>query len=353
MRRALGETESCYDHEEVGMEEFESRGRFPGITSPNTTQVPDQYLDELLPVLTGGELKVLLYITRRTFGFKKAADTISLSQMLFGIRTRDGRQLDRGCGLSKKTLLDAIRSLREQNIILTERRRSVERGDEPTSYRLNILGAGLAEARSEGVGKKLPQGGGAKTTPGPWRRNSPTQQTGEQHTARQQTVSSTFITSNAEQAKNQIVDNVPGSGTARPLPVQSTPRRFGELASQEAIDQLLIITVLTEEFSRDFNDEAHEKANTTQAMQLYRRSGLPENQFTQRMYEARSITRDQRHQRGVMGGGPPVAKAMPYFFAVLKDLLTPKESETPVADKSPESGSAVQRHDGASQGRPE
>src|SRR3954453_16367447 len=94
---------------------------FAGVTSPNTTQMPDQYLDELLPVLSGAELKVLLYITRRTFGFKKASDNIALSQMLSGIRTRDGRQLDAGVGLSKKTLLQALTSLEAMNIILRKR----------------------------------------------------------------------------------------------------------------------------------------------------------------------------------------------------------------------------------------
>src|SRR4051812_5930736 len=102
---------------------------FAGVTSPNTTQVPDQYLDELLPVLSGGELKVLLYITRRTFGFKKDSDNISLSQMLHGIETRDGRILDRGVGLSKKTLLQALRSLEDHNIIQTQRRQSPEKGN--------------------------------------------------------------------------------------------------------------------------------------------------------------------------------------------------------------------------------
>src|SRR5438067_243832 len=98
------------------------RQLFAGVTSPNTTQVPDQYLDELLPDLSGAELKVLLYITRRTFGFKKSSDAISLSQMLAGITTRDGRVLDRGVGLSKKTLLRAIASLKAQRIVLTQRR---------------------------------------------------------------------------------------------------------------------------------------------------------------------------------------------------------------------------------------
>ena len=70
--------------------------RFSGFTSPNYTQVPDELFDALMVELSGAELKVLLYIIRRTFGFKRDSDTISLSQMLSGLKTSDGRQLDRG-----------------------------------------------------------------------------------------------------------------------------------------------------------------------------------------------------------------------------------------------------------------
>src|SRR5437764_13092821 len=95
--------------------------QFTGFQSPNYTIVPDELFDELLPTLSGGELKVLLYIIRRTFGFKKETDTISLKQMLRGIVTRDGRALDHGVGLSKPTLLQALRSLVTKGIIQTER----------------------------------------------------------------------------------------------------------------------------------------------------------------------------------------------------------------------------------------
>ena len=64
--------------------------RFAGFSAPRYTQVPDQLFDELLSVLTGAELKVLLYICRRTFGFKKDSDNISINQMLNGIRRKDG-----------------------------------------------------------------------------------------------------------------------------------------------------------------------------------------------------------------------------------------------------------------------
>src|SRR5690348_16780533 len=74
---------------------------WPGMEDPNYTPVPDGFFDILLPILTDIEIRVLLYIIRRTYGFKKPADQVSLSQIVHGITTRDGRQLDSGAGVSK------------------------------------------------------------------------------------------------------------------------------------------------------------------------------------------------------------------------------------------------------------
>lgn len=73
---------------------------FHGFARPTYTPVPDELFDELLTRLNGAELKTLLYIARRTFGFKRDSDNISLSQMLKGITTKDGRRLDGGTGVS-------------------------------------------------------------------------------------------------------------------------------------------------------------------------------------------------------------------------------------------------------------
>src|SRR4051794_23590747 len=94
------------------------RPPFAGFESPRYTPVPDVIFDELLPDLTEAELKVLLYIVRRTFGFKKDADAISLSQMVKGITRRDGTVLDRGTGLSESSVLRAKASLLERGIIV-------------------------------------------------------------------------------------------------------------------------------------------------------------------------------------------------------------------------------------------
>ena len=107
---------------------------FAGFELPYYTQIPDQLFDALLPDLSGAELKVLLYIMRRTFGFKRDADDISVTQICHGITTRDGRQLDRGTGLSRSTAHVAIRALIDGGYVVALHHRDRERGDQSTTY---------------------------------------------------------------------------------------------------------------------------------------------------------------------------------------------------------------------------
>ena len=82
----------------MATEKSPNQFEFQGFQSPSTTQVPDELFDKLLTVLSHSELKVLLCIIQRTFGFKKDSDNISLNQMLHGITTKDGRIPDQGQG---------------------------------------------------------------------------------------------------------------------------------------------------------------------------------------------------------------------------------------------------------------
>lgn len=111
---------------------------FTGIKSPNYTQVPDVVIDMLMADLSGAEFKALIYIIRRTFGFKKDSDYISLSQMVNGIKTRDGKIIDRGTGLNKDSVVNALKVLEGIGIIKKIKRRSHERGDETNYYTLNL-----------------------------------------------------------------------------------------------------------------------------------------------------------------------------------------------------------------------
>lgn len=116
----------------------DENGQFIGFASPRYTQVPDELFDDLLPDLTGAELKVLMYVIRRTFGFKRDSDHISLSQMVQGITRKDGSVLDRGTGLTKESVIKAARTLVGKGILVRTRVTSVDKGFESTEYSLKI-----------------------------------------------------------------------------------------------------------------------------------------------------------------------------------------------------------------------
>ena len=48
---------------------------------PNTTQVPNILLDTVIPKLPPGAVRVLLAIVRKTYGFQKSSDRISIKQL--------------------------------------------------------------------------------------------------------------------------------------------------------------------------------------------------------------------------------------------------------------------------------
>ncbi|MBA7492131.1 hypothetical protein ES702_02680 [subsurface metagenome] len=128
---------------------------FPGFRNPRYTQVPDELFDELLSELNESELKVLLYIIRRTFGFKKDNDNISIAQICKGIKTKDGKVLDKGTGLGKSSVARAIKGLERKNIIIARRRKDQKRGFLPTTYSLNIIQEPLSQNKTR-VAKVVP-----------------------------------------------------------------------------------------------------------------------------------------------------------------------------------------------------
>ena len=116
--------------------------------------------------LSGAELKVVLYVIRRTFGFKRQSDTISISQLLHGITKKNGEVLDRGTGLAKPTLLRAVRSLTERAIILPTRQFDEKGGYKATEYRLHLAPTPEPQAKAAPSNKMLPRGLGNKMIQG-------------------------------------------------------------------------------------------------------------------------------------------------------------------------------------------
>lgn len=111
----------------------------PRSLIPNSTQVPDVIIDRWMAELSGNEFKVLLYVARRTYGFGKDADTISLNQISRGLTKRDGTVLDRGTGASRSGVAAALKSLEERGLILrTNNRTDTGREYEESTYRINL-----------------------------------------------------------------------------------------------------------------------------------------------------------------------------------------------------------------------
>ena len=78
---------------------------------PNSTQIPNVILDKILPGISEADARCLLYICRRTYGFQKQRDRISLTQFVGGIVSRDGEVLDYGTGMSRPAVVDALKNL--------------------------------------------------------------------------------------------------------------------------------------------------------------------------------------------------------------------------------------------------
>jgi len=134
------------------------------LTRPTTTPLPDEIYDEWAPMLGEAELKVLLYIVRRTLGFRKDADAISLAQFTSGVVTRDGRTLDRGCGVtSRRHIVRALAALEDKGLIRTSKGRTRTGGHAVTVYALRWEGHADATQKG-GSSPKTP--GGSPRTPG-------------------------------------------------------------------------------------------------------------------------------------------------------------------------------------------
>lgn len=96
-------------------------GQFRVFKASGHTQIPNEMLDELVSTLSGAEVKVLLYVARRTFGFHRQAARISFGQLCNGLVLADGRRLDHGTGLARSTAQAAVKSLEAAGLLVVRR----------------------------------------------------------------------------------------------------------------------------------------------------------------------------------------------------------------------------------------
>jgi hypothetical protein len=303
---------------------------YEGFSSPNGTIVPDDVFDLLAPELTEAELRVLLYIVRRTFGFKKNRDQISLTQMVEGVKTRDGRTLDKGTGMSRRGVMKGCAGLVEKGIIIVEKRRS-ELGDS------DVNAYGLRFREEEGrvwVGNEIPH---------PRERSAPPvgNEVAPQQTVKQQTEQQHSKTRKPDTPDHSL-ENAPtpnGAGTigpAVPTVPTTTPLR-ARLSPQERrrydADRRRIVDYLAD-FARELGDAAPLASSVSRAVNLMRRAGVDLEAFTEALYHARAVTKERwaavRKEEREPGWPFPRKQAMAYFFAELEHALGLRElPETP------------------------
>lgn len=255
---------------------------FEGFRYPRYTQVPDELFDVLMPDLTETELKCLLYVIRRTFGFRKESDAIATKQFIDGIVTRDGRQLDRGTGLSSKGVWSGLKGLEEKSIIEVERRVAPDGDYEINVYRLKF---------------HVNEGGVTTLGSNPYYlRKEPVTTSGSiQHTVEQETV----------EQKIDISKLMPSSNLST-----SNEEQTEELVSPE-------LETVIETCSREFADMEHLQSNLTRAFNLWARTHLDEAEMLARAQRARETTKQRIGSSAVRNR----QKKMAYFFAVLEDVL--------------------------------
>ena len=296
------------------MEEFV----FGGFGLPRYTTVPDEVFDILMARLSGAELKVLLYIVRRTFGFKKEADTISIAQMCNGIRRADGSVLDNGTGLSRQSVITAVKALEAMGVIAARRNSSSARGDEATTYSLHIVSA---KEGSEDVAGQKNRPAGVKKADTPLSKNMAggIQKHDPQQTALQQT-------EQHDSLSNDSTDTPTISNNAELLTEngrkhrQNGENRGGTPLPPSGQEASPTLDACVADYSREMGDSTHVRVNIARMRRLWHESGISEEAFCEQLHAARQKMRE----RQMAAGG--VRNRAAYFFTVLEQSLLPQSA---------------------------
>jgi len=297
------------------------------LQRPTTPPVPDEIFDEWLAVLGHAELRVLLYIVRRTFGFdKRSGDTISYRQFTEGIVTRDGRVLDQGCGVSNRTNLSkALKRLEARGLVRRVPGRTPEGDPAVTCYALWFAGEASGDAddpRTHGVYRQQTNGH-SPTTPGSTVAVLPS-------AAAAPPGSAATVRRGAAAALPVVPQRYPQQTVEQQTGKQETDlidHFEGSTHNDERGREALRLTIA--DFSRELGDADHERANLTRATNLWRATGLSTVEFIQLLYDARALT---RHYQGKQPPGRRIEAKGAYFFAVLTQLLTARGLLRPTRD---------------------
>jgi len=276
---------------------------YPGFGVPTFTQVPDDFIDEVAPRLREGELRVMLYVIRRTYGFGKLADRISINQLCNGIMTRDGRRLDWGTGMSRSAVRRGVDGCIKKGLLTVTREQSKNGEFETNLYALRFRPGVVLEEAHPTAEVVLEE-----DYPLPFRDPPGSSLTGPRvglfQTPQQTELQRGTINSSFE------------------------PSIGDELVIK--VDDRIWIGRYMEDLARELRDQAPLTASTTRACRLFVRSGMARDEFASAMLEARRRT--QEHSANIKTlsttGAEGEKSKMAYWFAVLLDIVGLREQST-------------------------
>ncbi len=290
---------------------------------PTTTATPDEIFEEWVHVLSHAELLALLYVVRRTLGFKKDQDSISYTQFLHGIVTREGRVLDRGCGIkSRSTLAAALRQLEERGLIRSVKTQTAAGDQATTRYALRFVGDDAHDAAAQTCGGAEGAGdaeGGTHTAPG-WCADRTTgsaqiEPPVVRRSNRQQTVETTNTTQQTVLSKRKGVAH-----HAAALDSTESTTSTGGLTSMTTIGESPSpVAAAVTALSAELGDDAPQ-ASRTRVANMQRVAGLADADVLPLLDEAAAIARSQTATITKRGRGGEIVH-MPYLLATLRDLV--------------------------------
>jgi len=102
---------------------------YEGLAAPNFTQMPNEICDVLLPRLSGAQLKVVIVLARKTFGWHEPVTAASLTE------------LAAATGQDRRSIMRAVDQLETFGVILVHREKLDTHSDAINLYCLRMANA--------------------------------------------------------------------------------------------------------------------------------------------------------------------------------------------------------------------
>jgi len=317
---------------------------FAGVETLNGTQIPDAYFDEVMAPLGPSAFTVLMYVARRTFGFKRHSDQISLDQISLdqichgivttAVRDADGavvkpaRRLDHGTGLAKSTVVRVIDRLIAAGLLRKRHNTDPRRGQLANTYGIVFKDASAATPTTPASpllpDKRTVPRQEADTSPVP-HEDTPCRAIA-QAPVRERDTQQTVVTTNSRRQTDTSKRGARATRRGQPLDANDSTVFTREtsiiaplLTETQAGPDASPLRERVARLAGEFGDDAPH-ASWTRVLNMQRAAGLDSDALLALLDEADAITRAQAPAITKRGRGGAIIR-MPYLLATFRGLV--------------------------------